>query len=116
MTQHGAMTPTHILVVRSLPLDATEIDLSNLFAHMDGVREARLIRERGTQISRGFGFVEFASVEVDYSIYHSIYLSIFLSFFLFFYIDLYSTLYLFNVVCCQTHLHRKKKRQQRPPR
>ncbi|CAK4243745.1 unnamed protein product [Aphanomyces euteiches] len=55
--------PSHILAVRSLPSEAQEADLTQLFMNYPGMKEVRLVRDRATNVSRGFGFVEFASAE-----------------------------------------------------
>ena len=34
------------------------------FAEFDGVQDIRLIRDRVTKLSRGFGFIEFRDIEV----------------------------------------------------
>ncbi|OQR94918.1 condensin-2 complex subunit D3 [Thraustotheca clavata] len=58
-------TPSHILVVRSLPPTATETELTHMFVNFAGLKEVRLVRDRLTNISRGFGFVEFESVDLS---------------------------------------------------
>ncbi|ETW08950.1 hypothetical protein H310_01430 [Aphanomyces invadans] len=58
-----AAHPSCILAVRSLPLEAQEEDLTHMFMPYPGVKGIRLVRDRITNAPRGFGFVEFASVE-----------------------------------------------------
>ena len=49
------------LYVGNLPFSATEEDLSELFSQAGSVESSRIITDRDTGRSRGFGFVEFAS-------------------------------------------------------
>ncbi|OQR93720.1 hypothetical protein ACHHYP_02336 [Achlya hypogyna] len=56
--------PSHILVVRGLPSTATETEILHMFGHYPGLKEVRLVRDRVTSVSRGFGFVEFDSVDL----------------------------------------------------
>ncbi|MEE8513320.1 MAG: RNA-binding protein [Gammaproteobacteria bacterium] len=49
------------LYVGNLPDSATEKDLSDKFAAFGTVKSIKLITDRGTGRSRGFGFVEMAS-------------------------------------------------------
>ena len=49
------------LYVGNLPDSATEQDLSDKFAAYGTVKSIKLITDRGTGRSRGFGFVEMAS-------------------------------------------------------
>ncbi len=49
------------LYVGNLPFSATEQDLSDKFAAFGTVKSVKLITDRGTGRSRGFGFVEMAS-------------------------------------------------------
>ncbi|TYZ69398.1 hypothetical protein PybrP1_007735, partial [[Pythium] brassicae (nom. inval.)] len=55
--------PTPVVLVRDLPQFTEEGELHIAFAEFEGVRDIRLIRDRVTGHSRGFGFVEFADVE-----------------------------------------------------
>ncbi|ETK74070.1 hypothetical protein F441_19484 [Phytophthora nicotianae CJ01A1] len=55
--------PSQVLVVRMLPPDIEEGELQVAFAEFDGVQDIRLIRDRATNLSRGFGFVEFRDIE-----------------------------------------------------
>uniref|UniRef100_K3WAJ9 RRM domain-containing protein n=1 Tax=Globisporangium ultimum (strain ATCC 200006 / CBS 805.95 / DAOM BR144) TaxID=431595 RepID=K3WAJ9_GLOUD len=55
--------PSNVLVVRMIPEDVEEGELHVAFAEFEGVQDIRLIRDRLTNLSRGFGFVEFADVE-----------------------------------------------------
>eukprot|EP00644_Phytophthora_capsici_P016114 jgi/Phyca11/568292/estExt2_Genewise1.C_PHYCAscaffold_280248 len=45
-----------------LPPDIEEGELQVVFAEFDGVQDIRLIRDRATNLSRGFGFIEFRDV------------------------------------------------------
>ncbi|KAL3669885.1 hypothetical protein V7S43_005262 [Phytophthora oleae] len=58
-----SVPPSQVLVVRMLPPDIEEGELHVVFAEFDGVQDIRLIRDRATNLSRGFGFVEFRDVE-----------------------------------------------------
>ena len=49
------------LFVGNLPFNTTDEDLHNLFASIGEVASARVIVDRETQRSRGFGFVEMES-------------------------------------------------------
>ena len=49
------------LYVGNLPFQTTEADLSNLFEPYGEVLSAKVIMDRETGRSRGFGFVEFSS-------------------------------------------------------
>ena len=49
------------LYVANLPFSATEQDLSNKFAAFGTVLSVKLIADRDTGRSRGFGFIEMAS-------------------------------------------------------
>ncbi len=49
------------LYVGNLPDSATEQDLSDKFAAFGTVKSVKLITDRGTGRSRGFGFIEMAS-------------------------------------------------------
>ncbi|EEY58214.1 uncharacterized protein PITG_00852 [Phytophthora infestans T30-4] len=55
---------SRVLVVRMLPPDIEEGELHVAFAEFDGVQDIRLIRDRTTNLSRGFGFVEFRDIDV----------------------------------------------------
>ena len=48
------------IYVGNLSFDANESDLGNLFAQYGEVTSARIISDRYTQRSKGFGFVEMA--------------------------------------------------------
>ncbi|DAZ93704.1 TPA: hypothetical protein N0F65_010199 [Lagenidium giganteum] len=58
-----AEVPSNVLVVRMLPPEVEEGELQVAFAEFNGVQDIRLIRDRATNESRGFGFVEFADIE-----------------------------------------------------
>ncbi len=49
------------LFVGNLPFNTTDEDLRNLFASVGEVSSARVIVDRQTERSRGFGFVEMES-------------------------------------------------------
>ncbi len=49
------------LYVGNLPFSATEQDLSDKFAACGTVKSVKLITDRGTGRTRGFGFIEMAS-------------------------------------------------------
>jgi len=51
------------LYVGSLPYSTTEQELSELFAQHGSVQSAKVITDRYTGQSRGFGFVEMATSE-----------------------------------------------------
>ncbi|KAG6585132.1 RNA-binding protein 10 [Phytophthora cinnamomi] len=58
-----SVPPSQVLMVRLLPPDIEEGELQVVFAEFDGVQDIRLIRDRVTNLSRGFGFVEFRDIE-----------------------------------------------------
>jgi RNA recognition motif-containing protein len=49
------------LYVGNLPWSITDLDLQELFAPFGGVESARVITDRDSGRSRGFGFVEMAA-------------------------------------------------------
>ena len=51
------------LYVGNIPYSATEEDLKELFVKYSSVKSCKLIIDRETQRSKGFGFVEFDSKE-----------------------------------------------------
>lgn len=51
------------LYVGNLPYDATEEELSQLFGAKGDLKSVNIVRDRYTQRSRGFGFVEYAASE-----------------------------------------------------
>jgi len=51
------------LYVGNLPWSTTDADLEEMFAGIGGVQSARVITDRETGRSRGFGFVEMAQAE-----------------------------------------------------
>jgi RNA recognition motif-containing protein len=51
------------LYVGNLPFTATDADLSEMFAQVGSVASAKIITDRDTGRSKGFGFVEMASDE-----------------------------------------------------
>ncbi|RLN10890.1 hypothetical protein BBO99_00004770 [Phytophthora kernoviae] len=62
---NARVVPSHVLMVRMLPPDIEEGELHVTFAEFEGVQDIRLIRDRATNLSRGFGFVEFCNVEIN---------------------------------------------------
>ncbi|KAG3112844.1 hypothetical protein PI124_g1227 [Phytophthora idaei] len=62
--------PSQVLVVRMLPPGIEEGELHVAFAEFDGVQDIRLIRDRATNLSRGFGFVEFRDIEAATNALH----------------------------------------------
>ncbi len=56
---------TTTLYVGNLPWNTTPDDLTNFFAQYGEVLSSRIITDRETGRSRGFGFVEVGDVEVD---------------------------------------------------
>jgi len=51
------------LYVGGLPYQTTEEDLEKAFSEAGSVTSVRIITDRETQRSRGFGFVEFSTAE-----------------------------------------------------
>lgn len=51
------------LIVNYLPLSMTNIDLKELFAPYGNVEEAKIVLDRMTKVSRGYGFVKFSTPE-----------------------------------------------------
>ncbi len=49
------------LYVGNLPYNVAEGDLQDLFSQAGEIRDVTVIKDRDTQRSRGFGFVEFAN-------------------------------------------------------
>ena len=49
------------LYVGNLPFNVTEADLSDLFSQAGAVQSSRIITDRDTGRSRGFGFVDIGS-------------------------------------------------------
>jgi RNA recognition motif-containing protein len=56
------------LYVGNLPWSVTEDDLRNLFAELGETHSVRLITDRDTGRSRGFGFVEMDASDADAAI------------------------------------------------
>ncbi len=56
---------TKKLYVGNLPFQTTEEDLSDLFSQAGNVESVRIITDRDTGRSRGFGFVEMGDEEAD---------------------------------------------------
>jgi RNA recognition motif-containing protein len=59
---------TKKLYVGNLPFSTTEDDLSDLFAEVGNVESVRIITDRETGRSRGFGFVEMADEDAEKAI------------------------------------------------
>nr|CAG4715002.1 unnamed protein product [Naegleria fowleri] len=63
ISQNDGLPPTVELIVRGLNILTTETTLLNVFGQFAPVKACRVIKDKVTQISRQFGFVEFYSVE-----------------------------------------------------
>jgi len=59
---------TKKLYVGNLPFSTTEDELSDLFSEVGNVESVRIITDRETGRSRGFGFVEMADDEAEKAI------------------------------------------------
>lgn len=59
---------TKKLYVGNLSFQTTEDELENLFAQIGGVESVRIITDRDTGRSRGFGFVEMGDGDADKAI------------------------------------------------
>jgi len=59
---------TKKLYVGNLPFQTTEEDLSDLFSQTGNVESVRVITDRDTGRSRGFGFVEMGDEDADKAI------------------------------------------------
>lgn len=59
---------TKKLYVGNLSFQTTEDELSNLFTQVGGVESVRIITDRDTGRSRGFGFIEMADEDADKAI------------------------------------------------
>jgi cold-inducible RNA-binding protein len=59
---------TKKLYVGNLPFQTTEEDLSDLFSQAGNVESVRIITDRDTGRSRGFGFVEMGDDEAEKAI------------------------------------------------
>lgn len=59
---------TKKLYVGNLSFQTTEDELENLFAQIGGVESVRIITDRDTGRSRGFGFVEMDDGDADKAI------------------------------------------------
>ncbi|KAL3163303.1 hypothetical protein ABBQ32_009695 [Trebouxia sp. C0010 RCD-2024] len=55
--------PSSSVHIRGIPDEYDEADINRLFSAFPGVLHVRIVRDRGTGQSRGFGFVEFDSIE-----------------------------------------------------
>jgi RNA recognition motif-containing protein len=55
--------PSPVLIVRGLDFATTEESLRKVFSKLGNPIEVRLIKDKVTQASRGFGFLEFSSTE-----------------------------------------------------
>ncbi|XP_078172276.1 suppressor of abi3-5 isoform X3 [Carex rostrata] len=60
---NSSVVPSATILIRGLSLRTTEDDLYQALAEWGPLRHVRVIRERGSGISRGFAFVDFPSVE-----------------------------------------------------
>ena len=59
---------TKKLYVGNLPFQTTEDDLSDLFGQVGAVESVRIITDRDTGRSRGFGFIEMGDEEAEKAI------------------------------------------------
>jgi RNA recognition motif-containing protein len=59
---------TKKLYVGNLPFQTTEDDLSDMFSQAGNVESVRIITDRDTGRSRGFGFVEMADEDAEKAI------------------------------------------------
>lgn len=59
---------TKTLYVGNLPWSVTDDELSEVFGNVTEVRGSRVIVDRVTQKSRGFGFVEVAETDAEHVI------------------------------------------------
>ena len=59
---------TKKLYVGNLPFQTTEEDLSDIFSQAGNVESVRIITDRDTGRSRGFGFVEMGDEDADKAI------------------------------------------------
>ena len=59
---------TKKLYVGNLPFQTTEDDLSDLFAAVGAVESVRIITDRDTGRSRGFGFIEMGGEDAEKAI------------------------------------------------
>ena len=59
---------TKKLYVGNLPFQTTEDDLSDMFAAVGSVESVRIITDRDTGRSRGFGFIEMGDEDADKAI------------------------------------------------
>jgi len=59
---------TKKLYVGNLPFQTTEDDLSDLFSGVGAVESVRIITDRDTGRSRGFGFIEMGDEDADKAI------------------------------------------------
>ncbi len=59
---------TKKLYVGNLPFQTTEDDLSGLFAAVGAVESVRIITDRDTGRSRGFGFIEMGDEDAEKAI------------------------------------------------
>ncbi|KAK2004044.1 RNA-binding domain-containing protein [Colletotrichum falcatum] len=55
--------PTATLYIGNISFEATDSDLNNLFASLDGVTDVRVAVDRGTGWPRGFAHADFVSVD-----------------------------------------------------
>ena len=60
----SSVQPTQTIMLRQLPYDMSDTELqSELAAYLLPFRESRIVRHRDTGASRGFGFLEFDTVD-----------------------------------------------------
>ncbi|MFO1406262.1 MAG: RNA-binding protein [Steroidobacteraceae bacterium] len=58
------------LYVGNLPFSATDVELRNLFAQHGTVESAKVVTDRQTGRSRGFGFVDMPPADAEGAIKH----------------------------------------------
>lgn len=57
MAAHNKEDKSQTLFVRNLPFDATAAQLEELFSDVGPVRKCYIVTDKGSNASRGFGYV-----------------------------------------------------------